>query len=281
VVGIFPPYMVNTVKIGEQAGTVDSVMESMAVYYAREAKIRYAIKNAITYPVVLVAMMALVIGVLVVEVLPIFTQVFRNLGTDMSASSVAIMNFGLAAGRTVLIIVVALIVLGGGLFFLSKTKKKEAVTKFIGKVFPPIRELTKKTAATRFASVMAMMLNSGFPIDSALSLIPDVLNDEGAKKKVAICKKRMTEDGVSFPEAIEECAIFDGIHSRMIRVGFMAGQLDSVMDKLAEIYNEDIDNNISRMVSLIEPSLVGILSVIIGAVLLAVMLPLASIMSSM
>lgn len=279
-VGIFPPYMVNTVKIGEQAGTVDSVMESMSIYYMRDAKIKHAVKNAITYPIVLVAMMALVVGVLVVKVLPIFSQVFRNLGTDMSATSLAIMNFGLAAGRIVLIVVCALVLAAGIIFLLTKTSKKDSVLRFLGRIFPPVNELYSKTAAARFSSVMSMMLHSGFPLESALSLIPDVLSDKTAKDKVAVCQKLMQE-GESFPAAVEACGIFEGIHSKMVRVGFMAGQLDSVMDKLADIYNEDVDNSISRMVSLIEPTLVGILSVIIGAILLAVMLPLASIMSSM
>jgi type IV pilus assembly protein PilC len=278
-VGIFPPYMINTVKIGEQAGTVDGVMESMALYYTRENKIRSAVKNAITYPIVLIAMMALVVGVLVVKVLPIFTQVFRNLGTGMSASSVAIMNFGLAAGQTVLIIVCALIVIAGVLYLLTRVGKKEAVFAFIAKIFPPIRDLYAQTAAARFASVMAMMLHSGFPLETALSLIPDVLDDKTAKDKVAICQREMQQS--EFPTAVEACGIFEGIYSKMVRVAFMAGQLDGVMEKLADIHNEAVDNGISRLVSLIEPTLVAILSIIIGAVLLAVMLPLASIMSSM
>ena len=279
-VGIFPPYMVNTVKIGERAGTADSVMEALGVYYAREGQIKRSVKNAITYPLVLVAMMAMVIVVLVIKVLPIFTQVFRNLGTDMSASSVAIMNFGLAAGQTVLILVAVVIVIAAVIFILYKTRLREQVMVFLCKIFHPVAEITKKTAAGRFASVMSMMLASGFPLEEALKLIPEVLSDEAAKKKVAKCRDLM-EAGESFPVAVESCGIFEGIHGKMIRVGFVAGQMDSVMSKLAGIYEEEIDDSIRRMVALIEPTLVAVLSVIIGAVLLAVMLPLASILSSM
>jgi len=279
-VGIFPPYMVNTVKIGERAGTTDSVMEALGAYYAREGQIKRAVKNAITYPLVLIAMMAIVIVVLVIEVLPIFTQVFRNLGTEMSESSVAIMNFGLAAGQTVLVLVAAIIVIAAVLFILYKTRLRDQVMTFIRKIFSPIAEITKKTSAGRFASVMAMMMSSGFPLEEALSLIPEVLSDEEAKKKVAKCRELMAE-GVSFPLAVETCGIFEGIYSKMIRVGFVAGQMDSVMVKLATIYEDEIDDSIRRMVSLIEPTLVAVLSIIIGAVLLAVMLPLASIMSSL
>ena len=279
-VGIFPPYMVNTLKIGERAGTTDSVMEALELYYAREGQIKRSVKNAITYPLVLVAMMAMVIVVLVIKVLPIFTQVFRNLGTEMSASSVAIMNFGLAAGQTVLILVGAVIIAAAVIFILYKTSMRERVMIFLCKIFRPIAEITKKTSAGRFASVMAMMMASGFPLEEALALIPEVLSDEAAKKKVAKCRELM-DGGESFPSAVEDCGIFEGIHGKMIRVGFVAGQMDNVMEKLAGIYEEEIDDSIRRMVALIEPTLVAVLSVIIGAVLLAVMLPLASILSSM
>ena len=279
-VGIFPPYMVNTVKIGERAGTADAVMEALALYYAREGQMKRAVKNAITYPLVLIAMMALVIAVLVAKVLPIFTQVFANLGTNMSDSSVAIMNFGLAAGQTVLILVGAVIVIAAVMFILFKTTMHDKIMDFVCKIFPPVADIRAKTAAGRFASVMSMMVSSGFPLEEALRLIPAVLSDEMAKRKVAKCSEMM-ENGESFPAAVEACGIFAGIHNKMIRVGFMSGQMDNVMSKLAGIYEEEIDDSIRRMVSLIEPTLVAVLSVIIGAVLLAVMLPLASIMSSM
>lgn len=279
-VGIFPPYMVSTINIGERSGTLDSVTESLSLYYIRESQIRNSVKHAVTYPLVLITMMALVIVVLVVKVFPIFTQVFRNLGAEMSQSSMAVMNFGLVTGQVVLGLVAFIIVAAAVVFLLTKTSKREAVMRFLAKLFPPVGEIRKKTAAGRFSSVMAMMLSSGFPLEEALKLVPDVLDDKEAEKKIEVCTKAMS-DGESFPAAVEKSGIYEKLHTRMIRVGFMAGQMDSVMNKLANIYEDEIDDSIRRMVSLIEPTLVAVLSIIIGAVLLAVMLPLASLMSAL
>lgn len=279
-VDIFPPYMVNSIKVGERAGTLERVMEALAQYYNRESQVRGAIRHAITYPLVLIALMAVIIVVLVIKVLPVFTTVFRNLGTEMSDSSLAVMNFGLAAGKGVLILVALVMAVALVIFLLMRTSKREAVTRFFTRHIRPIGNIRRKLSAGRFASVMSMMLASGFPQEEALNLASDVLNDPDAKEKVITCLS-MIEQGESFPDAIAKVNMFDPIYTKMIQMGYRTGQMDNVMEKLSTIYEQEMDDSIRRIVSLIEPTLVGILAVIIGAVLLAVMLPLASIMSAM
>lgn len=277
---MFPPYLRQTVKIAEQAGTLESVMEGLALYYRREAQIKKAVSHAISYPLVLVAMMSAVIVVLVVRVLPIFRQVFRNLGTAMSDTSVAIMNFGLAAGTVVLILVVVMALLALIFFLLMRTQYKDKVQAFLYRVFPLVGAIRQKATAARFSSVMGMMLSSGFPIEEALSMVPGVMDDQQAKDQVEICRQKIVEDA-SFPDAVEASGIYSDMQEKMVRVAYVAGQMDTAMYRLAEMNNEELDDSIRRVVSMVEPALVALLSVIIGAVLLAVMLPLASILSSM
>ena len=279
-VGIFPPYMVNSIRISERAGTSDQVVASLAAYYSREGQTRRAVKNAIAYPLVLLAMMALVIVVLVVRVMPIFSEVFANLGSGMSDTSIRIMNFGIAAGQVVLGLVALVLVIAAVLYLMYRLGRRRQVMALISKVIPAVGGIREKTTAVRFASVMSMMMSSGFPLEEAIGMIPDVLSDEDAKQKVRACLDRM-EKGESFPQAVEATRIFDGIYNKMVRMGYMVGQTDSVMNKLAVIYEDEIDDSIRKLVSLIEPSMVAVLSVVIGAVLLAVMLPLASILSSL
>lgn len=278
--GVFPPYMVEMVRIGEAAGKLDDVMSALAAYYAREAKIRSAIRNAIIYPVVLVLLMAVVIGVLVSQVLPIFERVFRNLGTEMTASMTAVMNFGLITGRVVLVLLaVMLIALLVG-FILYRTGHGQAVMRLARRVFPPARRVMEKTAAGRFASVLSMMMTAGFPIAEAIDMTPSVLTDEETRQKVETISREVREEGKELPQAIIDSHIFEPIYAKMIQVGYYAGQMDHVLTYLSDIYEDEIDDGIRRIVGLIEPTLVAILAIIIGGILLAVMLPLASIMSS-
>lgn len=278
--GIFPPYMVQMVRIGEAAGKLDDVMGGLAGYYTRESKVRNSVRNAIIYPVVLVLMMAVVIGVLVSQVLPIFDRVFRNLGSEMDASMTAVMNFGMITGRVVLVIIALALVALIVFFILAKMGKQEQVTRLINRVFPPIRRVMEKTSSGRFASVLSMMLTAGFPVSEAISLTSKVLTDDRTRAKVDKCAHAINEEGVELPKAIADVELFEPIYNKMIQVGFYAGQMDHVMERLADIYEEEIDDGIRRLVGLIEPSLVAVLAVVIGGILLAVMLPLASIMSS-
>ncbi len=277
---IFPPYMVHMVRIGETTGKLDDVMEALGVYYERDSKLKASIRSAIVYPVVLVLMMAVVIGVLVSQVLPIFERVFRNLGTEMDASMTAVMNAGMIIGNVVLVIVAALIVILAIGFIVSKLGRAQQVNRLIFKIFPPIRRVMEKTSSGRFASVLSMMITAGFPISEAIALTPNVLSDDKTRAKVQRCSQALNDEGMELPKAIAAAELFEPIYNKMIQVGFYAGQMDRVMKRLSEIYEEEIDDGIRRLVGIIEPSLVALLAVVIGGILLAVMLPLASIMSS-
>ena len=278
--GAFPDYMVEMTGIGEKTGELQSVMEQMAAYYERESKIRRAIQNAITYPLLLIAMMSVLITVLIVQVLPIFEEVMRGMGIGAQAASGTWMSVGVGIGKAVLMGTGVLIVVALILILLMRGKSNSPVRKFLFRTIKPLQKLNDKLYASRFAANMAMMLNSGYPLDESLELINTIINDEEIHEKVDKCREYMAE-GESFPDAVEKIGIFEKLHSRMIKVGFQAGQTDRVMSKLAVIYEEEMDNSINRLVSIIEPSLVALMSVIIGAILLSVMLPLLSVMGSM
>lgn len=277
--GVFPPYLLQMVKIGEQTGKLDEVMAQLADYYDRDQKIKKTVQSAIIYPACLVVMIALVILVLVVNVLPIFRQVYQSLGTDVSASSNALMQFGMNAGTVVLIIVGVLMVLALLIGVLMKTPKRQAVINLLSRIIRPVRTLRRSQIARRFAANLSMMMGSGYPLEEALELIEGVMDDPMGREQVGVCRRRMAE-GETFPQAVMASGIFDPLHAKMIQMGFATGKTDQVMGKLANLYEEQLDTSITRMVAFIEPTMVVVLSVIIGAILLSVMLPMVSIMSS-
>ena len=278
--GIFPKYMTEMTQIGERTGELDKVMSELSLYYERESKIKHAIQSAITYPIILIAMMAVLITVLIVRVLPIFEDVFRNMGISMDSASGTWISVGVNVGKIVLILSGVLIVLVLLFIVVLQSSKGSAAKSFIFRIFSPLQRMNSKLSASRFASAMSMMLKSGFPLDESLELISGIINDEEIARKVDECRANM-QTGMTFPDAVEKLGLFEPLHCRMIRVGFQAGQIDSVMAKLASIYEDEVDDAISRAVSIIEPSLVALMSIIIGAILLAVMLPLLSLMSGM
>jgi len=141
------------------------------------------------------------------------------------------------------------------------------------------RKIYEKISSARFASVMSMMISSGYSTEDALKLIPKIVQSKIMRAKVGRCATEV-EKGVSLAECIEKERIFPGLYGRMVGIGQRTGNLDSVMGKLADIYDAEAHQSINKVIGFIEPAMVAVLSVVIGAILLSVMLPLMAIMSS-
>jgi type IV pilus assembly protein PilC len=131
----------------------------------------------------------------------------------------------------------------------------------------------------RFASGMAMTLNSGLDIDQSLEMVSKIVEHPVLVEKIKKCRQ-MTSEGGSFAEAIIENQIFSKMHTQLINIGFRTGSVDDVMNQIAQQYMEEVDDKIHSFIAVLEPTLVAILSIIVGLILLSVMLPLMGIMSS-
>ncbi len=278
--GVFPTYLVEMAQIGEKTGELDHVMSDLAAYYQREDKVRKSIRNAVVYPLALIIMMAVLIVVLITQVLPIFEDVFRGLGVSLDGAGETWMNVGMGVGRGVLILAGVFVVLALAFVLILRGDSSPSAKSFLFRFVTPLQRLNQKLCAGRFAETLAMMLRSGYPLDESLGLIERILTDPDVTAKVHSCREKM-QSGKPFADAVEELGLFEKLHCRMIRVGAQAGQTDSVMQRLASIYDEEMDESIGRVVGVIEPTLVALMSVIIGAILLSVMLPLMSVLSGM
>ena len=276
----WPTYLVEMTGIGEQTGQLESVMNGLSEYYGREERIRTSVVSAITYPLVLGVMLVLIILIMLWKVLPVFQRVLNSMGMETTRSGSTMMRLGSTIGWVVLALVGVVVLAVLVCAILMKTSAREGVLSFLRKIFPPIRRLSMKLSSSRVASVLSMMLSSGFPTGEALRLMPSILSDAEAGERVRGIHKNL-ESGMSFAEAMEQSKLFEGLHNRMIRMGVAAGREDQVMNKIAGIYEEQVETGISQLVSIIEPTLIALLSVVIGAILLSVMLPMAGILSSM
>ncbi|MBQ9264368.1 MAG: type II secretion system F family protein [Clostridia bacterium] len=276
----WPKYLVEMVGVGERSGQLDTVMRGLEEYYAREDRIRSSVSSAITYPIVLGVMLVLIVLILLWRVLPVFRRVLSSMGVGMSESGSTMMRLGAAVGWIVLALVAVVVIAVIAVVVLMRTKHKEKVTGLLRKAFPMLHRVNKKLSASRVASVLAMMLRSGFPTGEALEMTAAVLNDREAASKVEGIIKGL-DDGKTLADAITDVQLFTDLHNRMVKMGSATGQEDQVLSKLAGLYEEQAEEDITQLISIIEPSLVALLSIVIGAVLLSVMLPMAGILSSL
>lgn len=275
----FPTYLVEMCGIGERTGHLEDVMQGLSAYYERESRIRQAVRGAVTYPLVLSVMMVLILMVLILKVMPVFRRVLGSMGVAMTATGSMMMNVGTVIGWVVLALVLVFALAALICVLLLKSGRREQVLAGLKKAFPPLRRLSMRLASSRAASVLAMMLSSGFPLEQALEMVPLVLPDAEAAGEIAKIREKMGE-GVSFSDALTGSAMFDEIHRQMLRMGIAAGREDQVMSKIAQTYEQQVEESVSGLVSIIEPTMVAALSIVIGAVLLSVMMPMAGIISS-
>ena len=276
---VFPDYVLHMVELGEQSGNLDNVMQSLAAYYEHEDMIADSIKSAVRYPLIMIGMMLLVIYVLLTKVLPIFNQVFEQLGSEMSGVSASLLSLGNTLNRYGIVILAIIVVVFIVYFLGFKTRKGKAFTTNFLNEFALTKGFYEKVAAGRFASGLAMTIASGLDTYSSLDLVSVIVEHKKTKEKIAVCKKCIKE-GFNLSEALEKADIFSSLYSRMVAVGFRTGSIDQVMGKIAEDYEKDTEKKLSEIIATLEPTLVIILSVIVGLILLSVILPLMGIMTS-
>lgn len=278
--GRWPGYMVEMTGIGERAGCLEKVMNGLAVYYDREGRIRSAVRSAVTYPIVLGVMMLAIILIMIIKVLPVFRRVLGGMGIAVDECGGWMMRAGATIGWVVLAVLGALVALTLLCAALARTPARDKALAFAGRIFPPLRSLGRRISAARTAGVLSMLLSGGFMLDDALEMVPSVLGDGAAAGEVEGLRRRMSE-GESFADALAQGKLFDPLHCRMIRMGAAVGREDEVMQTIARTYEENVEESVNRLVSIIEPTLVAFLCVVIGTILLSVMLPMAGIITSM
>ena len=277
--GVFPKYLTDMAEIGEVSGKLDEVMASLSRYYEREENIARGIKNAVTYPFIMIAMMLVIILVLIIKVMPIFNQVFIQLGSEMTGFSRGILNLGTVLVRYSVVFIVILALIAGLVIYFAKSKKGRASLRSLASRFPLTKKLCSSIASGRFASGMALTLSSGLDTDESLAMTARLVDNPFMEKKIQNCQQYISE-GSSFSDALQKADIFTGIHSKMVSIGFKTGSADEIMQKVAEQYEDEVDSRIDRLIGVLEPSLVAVLSILVGMILLSVMLPLLGIMSS-
>jgi len=277
--GAFPTYLTDMVLMGEKTGDLEKILLELHIFYEKKEELFASIKTAVLYPCIMVIMMFIVLLVLVVKILPVFSQVYYDLGSGIPTSTIMIMKAGrvlsivaMGAFGVVIFIIIASIIYqklndGKMLFdfekiFMSKSKTGVLISK------------------ARFASVLSMAFSSGLELEYAMDLADSFINNPLMKEKIKQCKEDVSK-GDSLSNAIEKAMIFEGLNAGILNIGLKSGNAETALKNISEKYFNESENKISEMVSSVEPVLVITLSVMVGLILLMVMMPLLGIMSAL
>ena len=278
--GAFPASAAAYVRTGEETGCLDEVMKGLSAFYAKEIQITDQIQSAVAYPLVMLGMMTAVIVILLVKVLPVFRQVFRQLGLEMSGISGALLGIGetLSHYSTAFLVLLAAMI-GFILFLVLHPKGQELIRKIVCR-FPGMKEIPVNLDYSRLCQCISLGIRSGLSPELCVEQAGAVVTQTEIREKLASIQKQLAE-GYGFTEAITESGLFKAMELRLISLGFQAGASDEVMEKLAEQYEEKSTDSVSHIVSILEPTIVIVLSILVGLVLLSVMMPLLGLLSEM
>lgn len=277
-VGCFPASMTAYVKTGEETGCLDEIMNSLSEHYKQEQEISQQIRSAVTYPLIMLGMMAVVILVLLVKVLPVFQQVFQQMGLEMNGVSRGLLNAGNVISHYSAVFLILAAVLIGFILFFSLTEKGRSSLRKLVTHLPIFREIPVAIDYSRLAQGLSLGLRSGLSPETSLELTKALLSQPELLTKLQKTSDLLKE-GEAFSEALTKSGLFGGMEGRLIRVSFYSGSSDETLHSLSEQYSEKSLNLISQAVSIVEPTIVILLSLLVGLVLLSVMMPLLGILS--
>lgn len=276
--GYFPDSMISYVNIGEETGCLDEVLKSLSDHYEQEVEISENIRSAVTYPLLMLAMMGAVIVILLVKVLPVFRQVFQQMGMEMNQFSNGLLNAGNIISRYSAFFLILVLVIFAGFAVLFFTEKGRICLRQLSGRLPHLKEIAISADYARLTQAIAMGIHSGLDHIVTLEMAQNLLSQPVIREKVTkACK--LLEDGVLFENALSESGLFEGMNARLIVVGLRAGAADEVMNKLAARYREASLTVTGNIISVVEPTIVIVFSLLVGLVLFSVMMPLLGILS--
>jgi type IV pilus assembly protein PilC len=277
--GRIPSYALSLLRIGEETGKLEDTCRSLHEYYDKRDELAQALRAALVYPSTMILMVFVVVIILLTQAMPVFDQVFNQLGFELTGIAGSLLLAGQALRSSALYIsaVLAAIVLIVLLLRVTPTGRH-----FFGLLYehaPVTRELSFKLALQRFAFAMATMLKSGIDTDAALTLAEPLIENAKAGSKVHSIRLKV-ERGTGFQTAIEESELFPLEEMSLLAVGFRTGSDAQAFDQVGSSIAVSTERRLDRLVSAIEPALVGFMCVLVGIILLSVMLPLLGVLSN-
>ena len=277
----FPRYMVNMVETGEKTGRLPQTLKALSEYYDRQERQITAIKNAVLYPAILLVMMVGVVLILIIQVLPVFNDVFGRLGTRISPLGASLMQFGSWLGNVSAVIAAIFgVIFVFALVLWIAPGIRESIIKALNNKFGSYG-IIGETAVAHFTAAMVLSIASGLDAEEAVEMASAVSGGTKAvDEKNNLCMD-MLRAGKTLPEALRGSGIISARDGRLLGIGVRSGMADSAMAEIARRKERDVQDGMDRIISRIEPTLVITTSVVVGVVLLSVMLPLIGIMSSM
>jgi len=274
----FDDLYVNMVAAGEAGGILDTILQRLATYIEKVVKLKSQVRSALIYPVAVIAIAIVVVYIILWKVIPVFATLFEGLGGSLPWLTQVIVNISNFIGDfwwLILIVVVAAI------FAVRQYYRTEAGKYQIDKLLlksPVFGQLLRKIAVARFCRTLGTLLSSGVAILESLEITARTAGNAVIEEAIFLVRKEV-EEGKSLAEPLARTEQFPPMVCQMINVGEQTGAMDTMLSKIADFYEDEVDAAVAGMMALIEPVIIAFLGVVIGTIVVAMYLPMFTLIS--
>jgi type IV pilus assembly protein PilC len=279
---IFNDLYVNMVKAGELGGVLELVLGRLAEFQEKATKIKNKVVAAMVYPIIVMVMAVSIMGFLLVFIVPKFEAIFHDMLGDKPLPTVTL--FVITVSRFVqshwLVLLGAVIATFSGYKFANRTTGGKAISDRFKLHVPLFGDLLRKTAISRFSRTLGTLVTSGVPILQALNITRETAGNMVIAQAINQVHDRVKE-GESIVQPLEASRVFPPMVISMIDVGEETGQLPEMLLKIADVYDDEVDNSVAALTSMLEPIMIVFLAVVVGTIVIALFMPLISIISGL
>jgi type IV pilus assembly protein PilC len=269
----FDELFVNLVAAGEVGGILDVILNRLAAYMEKAQKLKKKVKGAMTYPTTIVGIAVVVISVILLFVIPAFEKMFADFGGALPLPTQIVINISNFIQSYIIAIIVAIIAMVFAIKWIYRSKKgREIIDRYILKA-PVFGILLRKVAVAKFTRTLGTMISSGVPILDGLDIVAKTAGNRTIENAIYRVKQSISE-GKTIAEPLEKSGVFPPMVCQMIAVGEQSGSIDTMLNKIADFYDDEVDDAVNNLTAMMEPLLMLFLGTTVGGLVIAMYLPI-------
>jgi type IV pilus assembly protein PilC len=269
----FDELYVNLVAAGEVGGILDTILNRLAAYIEKALKLKKKVKSAMTYPTTIIGIAVVVIAVILIFVIPSFEKMFADFGSTLPVPTQIVIDLSNFIQKYILLIIGAVVAFIAGFKRFYRTQKGRELIDDVALKLPIMGILIRKVAVAKFTRTLGTMMSSGVPILDGLDIVAKTAGNKTVEKAIYRVKQSISE-GKTIAEPLEKSGVFPPMVCQMIAVGEQSGALDTMLNKIADFYDDEVDDAVGNLTAMMEPLLMLFLGTTVGGLVIAMYLPI-------
>jgi len=270
---IFSSMFVNMIKAGEASGSMEETLDRLAIQYEKQHRTKQKIQSALAYPMAVAIVAVVVVIFLLVSVVPTFVSMFEGFGAQLPAITLFVLNSSIFMQEYWYIVILFFAAVFSTFYALRKNKQTKYYLDVVALRMPIFGSMIQKAVLARMTRTLSSLFSSSVPILQSLAIVEKIVENEVVAKVIANSRVSL-ENGLSLTEPMKKHWAFPPLVTQMIAIGEETGSLDEMLGKVADFYEEEVENSTDRLKSLIEPLMIVLLAGIVGTIVIAIIVPM-------